>query len=198
MEVVADCRKLFEERTTFAPYFALIQSSGSGKTTLMHLLMKQYPNSWYINFSKSTYFHTLPTEGKKHQSTDFKQAITSSCKLTNEEEAITSIHNELLQYFPTDTVSNSCIRILCIDEARELCNMKAKYKNEDRTAFELFRKAISQFNAKIVVILADTVSVIGNFVPPPYKYTPHLRSADLNPTDLFRAMYYIPFVNAQR
>jgi hypothetical protein len=78
------------------------------------------------------------------------------------------------------------LQVLVLDEARVLCNIPCTYlPKQRRNAFELFRKALHAFCAglsaghRLVVIVADTSSSIGNFAPQLDALPGHIREIDV-------------------
>lgn len=182
--IVKDCWETFRKQLIFAPYFALVQSSGSGKTTCMKLILKQFPNNLYLNLNS--------TKGYSKDSTKFKKIIPACA---NQDYA--SAKKIIYEYLDSITfeMKEDNLFVLCIDEAKCMCEAKVHYHNEEETFLELFRKLLAEYGLlkKIVVVLADTVSTVGNFVPPPYKYDPHLRISATGEHTLFPVIYNIPF-----
>ena len=188
-KIVVDCWNIYETGKIYAPYFALVQSSGSGKTTCMKLLSQN--QNFIVQYILLN--SVEPTE----LATKFEGMIKQACEIT-ETYAKGLICEFLEKLFDFKGRNNAAkIFVLCIDEARWLCDQEAKYhRNERRTAFELLRKTLCEFTKslekKLVIVLADTVSVVGNFVLAKSKFNPHMKT-NVQPPTLFPVIYRIPF-----
>ena len=206
-ESVKDCRTYFENGSIFAPYFALLQSSGTGKTTCMRLIGNLFPTR-YVNLG----------EGKAGEVQEFKKLYDKLVKigqLKEEKAALEKMKKFLLCcasnleepcFFEgqegassfdgkeKDLYLKSGITCLCFDEAKVLCETPALYKSstsEKRNVFELLRKALATLGDRIVLIVADTVSTVANFVSPHGSLSRHIKS--LPSQNLFPVVFHMPF-----
>ena len=189
-QIVCDCWDVYTCGKIFAPYFALVQSSGSGKTTCMKLLSES-KNNFVVKYILAN------SEDPTELAEIFENTMKKSCALKQETVAKGLISEFFENLFDSSRTNVDKICVLCIDEARWLCDLKAKYHDpEPRTGFELLRKTLSEFTAdktrKLVIVLADTISVVGNFVPENSKFNPHMKTKLKAPT-LFPVIHRIPF-----
>ena len=164
-----------------------MQSSGSGKTTCMKLLPRS--NNFIVEY--------ILLQSGTDLAPKFEDMIEQARNMVVESSAkalISKFFEETFEFKTNATTSK--IFVLCIDEASWLCNKKAKYRGkEKRTAFELLRKTLYEFcnkERRLVIVLADTVSVAGNFVPPKSQFNTHMKT-NVRAPNLFPVIYRIPF-----
>ena len=210
---IIDCYKYFSEGNTFAPYFALVQSSGTGKTTCMQLIENLFPTR-YINLGRKDDMRIRMnySEENKEYDKEYLKGLVEIAKEVNETQALELMKKHLLKcvvdlkeplFFkglnesteiPKDEYVNSGIKCICLDEAKILCETPAHYKTgEKRNVFELLRKALASLGRdhKIVLVVADTVSTVANFVSPYGSLSRRIK--DLPSTNLFPVVFHMPF-----
>ena len=184
-------------RPIAAPYLAVVQGSGVGKTTALYELAVQFQHSAFLLLSEDT-TKLLPAGAPKNailsNSKKFREMVELICNAhfpSTAMEGMASVITFAIELCnsssgitkrDTDEPENTKIKLLVIDEAGWLVGKicASSSKSGEYNAFRLFRKALMIYCLahpadRLVVVVADTISGVGNFVPTKYKLPDHLR-----------------------
>jgi len=206
MEIIQQCRDAFYQNKIFAPYLAVVQSSGMGKTSCLYEVAQRYTHSAYILLSTepSKLWPSEMSQDDQSQSLDartsFLDAVQSAALQTDSAQAVHLMQGAVKELIKACRNSAGLAQakserakpvegpvqdtmLLILDEASVLCRILCHYNApHNRNAFELFQKVLNiigkEDGDKIVVVVADTTSHVGNFAPTPQMLTTHARSGD--------------------
>ena len=184
------------KRPIVAPYLAVVQGSGVGKTTALYELASHFQHSSFLLLSEDP-IKLLPAGAPKDEirrnSQTFREMVEPICEITYPGDALKSMEEVVaftitlcnsssgITKRETGMTGNKSTTLLVIDEASWLVGKICAFnKSQKYNAFRLFQKALRVHCLKnpadrLVVVVADTISGVGNFVPTEYKLPNHLR-----------------------
>ena len=215
--IVQMCADGFYNRTDlkyYAPYFAVVQSSGMGKSTALFETGKRFRFFLFLLLNTSPDSEKLfPGDSDQLKQArvvaqSFTKQVKRAASCENDLEALEAMMVAIHQVVDScqETANGGAHEgemLLVLDEAKTLVEIECQYVPTDmvgkhepwekRNAFVLFRKALESYcrnkdpKPRLVVVVVDTVTSVGNFVPPMEKVGAHARR--IHGTELFPVVY---------